>query len=286
VTRFPDASAKPGPDPNMSNTAVLTIAVYQYAARDESPDARLERLAGAADHAAAQGARLLVTPEMFLCGYARPRDHVHAHAESADGPFARGVTDIARGRGLAIVYGYPEAADGVVYNAAQCIGPGGAPLANHRKLRLAGCDERETYTPGDGLTTFELDGHRIGLLICYDVEFPETVRRAALAGSTLAAVPTALVERHPFVARHMVPTRAFENGMYVAYANYAGREGDAHYLGASCVSGPGGGDAARADADETLLIASVDSAAVARARARIPYLEDVRGLPPGCANVP
>jgi len=263
----------------MTEPRPFTIAVYQYAARDETPDDRLARLAEAAARAAAEGARLLVTPEMFLSGYAVPRALVHARAEPRDGPFAQAVAGIARARDLAIVYGYPESADGIVYNAAHCIGPDGRTLANHRKIELAGAGERDVYAPGDRLTSFMLDGHRVAVLVCYDVEFPETVRRAALGGATLVAVPTALVDRHPFVAHRMVPTRAFENGVYVAYANYAGREGEASYLGASCVSGPTGGECARAGSEEALITATVDPARIREARATIPYLEDFRRLP-------
>lgn len=263
----------------MSEPPPLTIAVYQCAARDESAEERLDRLDTAAGQAAAAGARLLVTPEVFLSGYGGMPERVHARAEPADGPAARRAAEIARRHGVAIVLGYPEAADGVVYNAALCLGPDGSVLANHRKLGLSGTDEQATYERGHALTLFELDGHRLCVLICYDVEFPELVRAGAQAGATLFAVPTALVTRWPVVAHRMIPTRAFENGVYIAYANYTGSEDSFEYLGASCIVGPTGEECARAGAGEEVAAATVDVARVQAARERLPYLEDCRRLP-------
>ena len=264
----------------MSEAQPLTVAVYQYAARDEDAPARLQRLDAAAAEAATGGARLLVTPEVFVSGYGIGRDAIHARAEPADGPSARRAAEIARRHSIAVILGYPEAADGAVYNAALCLGPDGATLANHRKLLMSGAGEQETWARGEAITTFELDGHRVGVLICYDVEYPEIARATALAGAGVLAVPTALVERWPVVAHQMIPTRAFENGVYLAYANYAGREPGFAYLGASCVCGPTGEDCARAGADETVIRSVVDPARIAAARADLPYHTDRRLLPP------
>jgi len=85
--------------------------------------------------------------------------------------------------------------------------------------------ERACFTAGSELTVFTIEGRRVALLICYDVEFPEAVRAVAATGAEVVIVPTALSEDWPFVARKMVPTRAFENGMFLLYANHAGREG-------------------------------------------------------------
>ena len=259
----------------------LHVAVYQYEARDEGPDARLARLEAAAAGAAARGARLLVAPEVFLSGYAVDDATLAARAESADGPAAARAGAIAAAHGIALVYGYPERADGAIYNAARCIGPDGTALANHRKITLSGAGERARYRRGGGpLTLFTVDGHTVAVLICYDAEFPELVRAAALAGATLVLVPTALVERHPFVARHMMPTRAFENGLYLAYANYAGRERGCVYLGESCIAGPDGAAIARAGGGEELLEGTADPGALRSARDTLPYLDDLGTLPP------
>ena len=81
------------------------------------------------------------------------------------------------------------------------------------------------FAPGDTLVTSAVGGLNIGILICYDVEFPETVRALALAGAGLVAVPTALVRPFDSVARTLVPARALENQVYVAYAGLCGAGG-------------------------------------------------------------
>ncbi|MFY8044397.1 MAG: nitrilase-related carbon-nitrogen hydrolase, partial [Rhodoferax sp.] len=77
-------------------------------------------------------------------------------------------------------------------------------------------------------------------LICYDVEFPEATRRLALAGADLIVVPTANMPEFDFVAQSLVPVRAYENQLYVAYANYIGAEGAVHYGGLSLLAAPDG----------------------------------------------
>ena len=123
---------------------------------------------------------------------------------------------------------------------------------------------------------FDLDGVRVGILICYDVEFPEAVRALALAGADLVAVPTALMRPYQVVTRTVVPTRAYENQVYVAYANRCGSEGELTYAGESCVVGPDGADLARAGSGEELLLAEIDPARLAASRADNTHLRDRR----------
>ncbi|CAM5716447.1 Carbon-nitrogen hydrolase OS=Streptomyces alboniger OX=132473 GN=CP975_05405 PE=3 SV=1 [Streptomyces alboniger] len=77
-------------------------------------------------------------------------------------------------------------------------------------------------------------------MICYDVEFPENVRAHALAGTDLLLVPTAQMHPFQFVAESVVPVRAFENQMYVAYVNRVGQEGEFEFVGLSTLAGPDG----------------------------------------------
>src|SRR5262249_24487797 len=136
---------------------------------------------------------------------------------------------------------------------------------------------------------FTLHGLRLALLICYDAEFPEAVRGAAREGAQAIIVPTALADRWQVVATRVMPARAFENGVYLVYANHAGREGDITYVGASCIRNPDGEDIARAGAMEELILGSLCAKDVFKAQARLPYLKDLhRLLPsiePNLANV-
>lgn len=252
----------------------LKIAIYQYAARPETPAARVGRLAGIA--ADLRGTDLVICPELFTSGY-NIGPAVKELAEPRDGPTLARLAAVARDSGIAVLAGYPERAGEAVYNSAICVGPDGGLLANHRKLHLPSAFEKENFLTGDALTLFDLKGIRLAILICYDAEFPEAARAAARAGAQAILVPTALRERYRHVSRAVMPTRAFENGCFLAYANYAGEEGDWRYCGESCIVGPDGHDLARAGSEEAVIEATLDMAEIARARETIPYLEDARG---------
>ncbi|MCB5908483.1 carbon-nitrogen hydrolase family protein [Streptomyces pinistramenti] len=258
----------------------LRTALLQSSGRPGDTAHNLRILQDAARDAAASGVGLLACPEMFLTGYAIG-DGVHRLAETADGASAAAVARIAADHRIAVLYGYPELdqdpGGDAVYNSAQLIGPDGARLANYRKTHLFGCFEREWFTPGEQpVVQAELNGLRIGLLICYDVEFPENVRAHALAGTDLLLVPTAQMHPFQFVAESVIPVRAFESQMYVAYVNRVGAEGEFEFVGLSALAGPDGVVRARAGRSEQLVQAEVDAAFLTRSRSDNPYLADRR----------
>jgi predicted amidohydrolase len=253
-------------------TPCLRLAVYQYAARDETPDQRLQRLDDTLRAAQDAPFDLVVCPELFLSGY-NVGNKLSDLSQAQQGSFAVSAAEIARNHRTALVYGYPETAGGQLYNSAIAIDNSGRQLANHRKLRIPNGFERDWFMSGGNYTMLEIAGFSIALLICYDVEFSETVRACASAGADLILAPTALRAEWSFVARQLIPTRAFENGVFLAYANYCGQENGFVYLGESCIIGPDGREIARAAADETLLAAVLQRDEVTRARERLPYLE-------------
>ncbi|GAA2712281.1 MULTISPECIES: carbon-nitrogen hydrolase family protein [Streptomyces] len=255
----------------------LRIALYQGPSGVPSALAdSLDALSAAARRAAAAGARLLLTNELFLTGYALG-PAVRDLAEPADGPSARAVARIAAEHGIAIGYGYPERDGEAVFNTLGLVGPDGAPLATYRKTHLFGEYETTCFTPGrDLVVQADLDGVRLGLLICYDVEFPETVRAHALAGTELLLVPTALMRPYEIVPQTIVPARAWESQLYIAYVNRCGAEGDFAFAGLSCLAAPDGTVRARAGAGEDLLLAEVDPRLLAASRAENTYLSDRR----------
>ncbi|MER5782755.1 carbon-nitrogen hydrolase family protein [Streptomyces mobaraensis] len=255
----------------------LRIALFQGPCGvPSSTDAALGALDAAARRAAESGARLLLTNELYLTGYALG-DLVPDRAEPADGPGAEAVAAIAARHGLAIGYGYPERDGAAVYNALQLMGPQGTPLAHYRKTHLFGAYETTYFTPGvEAVVQAELDGVRLGLLICYDVEFPEPVRAHALAGTELLLAPTALMRPYEIVPQTIVPARAWESQLYIAYVNRCGTEGEFAFAGLSCLAAPDGTVRARAGADEDLLVAEADPALLHRSRAENTYLADRR----------
>ena len=203
----------------------------------------LDNLDALAREAAEEGgARLLVLPEMWLTGYHIGADQAAELAEPADGPSAEVIAQIARAHNVAIAYGYPERdGDDVVHNAVQLIDREGRRAANYRKTHLFGDVDREAFAAGHDLVVqAELDGVTVGFLICYDVEFPEAVRAHSLAGTQLLVVPTALMRPFEYVARQIVPARAIESQLFLAYVNRVGTERDFEYCGESCVVAPDG----------------------------------------------
>lgn len=254
----------------------MRTALLQSSGRPGSTVENLKVLDAAAGRAAAAGAGLLVTAELFLTGYAIGAD-VGVLAEPADGDAADAVAEIAGRHGLAVAYGYPERAGESVFNSVQLISADGARLANYRKTHLFGRFERDHFTPGgQPVVQAELDGVTVGLMICYDVEFPENVRAHALEGTDLLLVPTALMHPFQFVAESVVPVRAFENQLYVAYVNRVGQEGDFEFAGLSTLAGPDGTARARAGRTEELVLADVDPALLTASREANPYLRDRR----------
>ncbi|WP_405971048.1 carbon-nitrogen hydrolase family protein [Streptomyces sp. NBC_00988] len=254
----------------------MRTALLQSSGRPGSVVENLKVLDEAAGRAAAGGAGLLAAPEMFLTGYAIG-DDIGRLAEPADGDSADAVAEIATRHGLAIAYGYPERDGDAVYNSAQLISADGTRLANYRKTHLFGDFEPAHFTPGEQpVVQAELAGLTVGLMICYDVEFPEPVRAHALAGTDLLLVPTANMHPFQFVAESLVPVRAWENQMYVAYINRIGQEGEFDFFGLSTLAGPDGVARTRAGRGEELLLTDLDPEFLADSRAANPYLTDRR----------
>jgi predicted amidohydrolase len=253
----------------------LRAAIYQYECRDEPPAQRLQRLD---QRLAAHGddLDLVICPELFLSGY-NVGDKIRELADPQGGSFAQAAAVLASKRRTALIYGYPERAGDVIYNAAACIDRDGRTIAHHRKLRLPNAYEKSYFTTGNAYTLFELHGWSIAILVCYDVEFPEAVRACAARGAQLVVAPTALKKEWAFVARSMIPTRAFENRFFIAYANYCGTEGSFEYLGESCFAGPTG-QVVAGGATEALVTATLDLAEITNARQALTYLGDFRQL--------
>ncbi len=256
----------------------MRLAIYQGQPQPLDVGGNLQRLERVASAAAAQGAELLVCPEMFLSGYNIGVEQVRRLAEASDGPAALAVAEIARRAGLAIVYGYPErSAEGLLYNAAQCIDAQGRRLGNYRKTHLYGELDQGMFSASEAPSAlFDFAGWKLGMLICYDVEFPENARQLALAGADLILVPTANMQPYLFVPNALVPTRAYENQVYLAYANYCGAEDAIEYCGLSCIAAPSGEVLARAQAGEELLLAEVDLERLRLSRSQFPFLQDRR----------
>jgi predicted amidohydrolase len=268
---MPDAT-RPG---EAVPATAMRVAAWQCRPGSFDVPGNLRRLGQACASAAAQGAEVLVAPEMFTSGYAITRDGVLRLAEDAGGPTETAVAELTRRHRIAIVYGHPERAGGdrpdegsadegsadqdSAYNAATMIGPDGVVRGRHRKVHLYGDLDRTQFAPGTAPpAAFDFDGTRVGMLICYDVEFPEAVRSLAIGGARAVLVPTANMTDCEQVQDFLVRARACENGCGLVYANYCGADDKFEYNGRSMICGPSGEVLAQAGAQgEELIIADL-----------------------------
>jgi 5-aminopentanamidase len=259
----------------------MRLAALQMKAACGDVATNVARIEQAAKDAAATGATLLVTPELSLTGYGAG-EAMHSLAEPPDGPTLQHLGRIARDTGVAIIAGFAEQTGRVVYNSAAYVDGTGAPVV-YRKSNLFGDYERGLFTPSVPMTVlFDHRGMRCGMLICYDVEFPENVRRLAEAGAEAILVPTALPAGPSgrFIAAHMIRTRAFESQVFVAYTNHCGADGLFTYAGSSVVAAPDGAALAQAgDAEEVLLLADLDPSVSVAVKADYDYLKDRDAAP-------
>jgi 5-aminopentanamidase len=256
----------------------MRIAAFQMKAGADGQAANLTRIEEAARHAATAGAELLIAPELAVPGYGAG-DDMHSLAELPGGEVVAKLALISLEAGVAILTGFAEAAAGCTYNSAVFVDGRKAPVV-YRKSHLYGDYERGLFAAEEpSACIVEHRGMRIGILICYDIEFPENVRRLAQAGVDLVAVPTALpASGHAaFIARKMIPVRAFENQVFVAYVDHCGADGLFTYAGLSAIVAPDGSLLAEADASsETLLLADIRPEDFAASAAANPYLRDLR----------
>jgi predicted amidohydrolase len=255
---------------------MIRLSALQMQTAGADPAANLARIETAAHEAARAGATLLVTPELGITSYGGG-EKIRELAEPADGPIVARLGDIARNIGVALVAGFAEKAGDAVYNSAIYTDGSGKPSA-YRKSHLYGDYERSLFTPEKPSTClFEHCGMTLGMLICYDVEFPENVRRLAQAGAEMILVPTAtpMGASGTFIAEKMIPVRAFENQIFIAYVNNIGRDGDFDYAGRSVIAAPDGTALATAGLSEQLLTVDIESELYARSRSENTYLRDL-----------
>lgn len=255
----------------------MQIALLQAEANVLDIEANLGTVDEAARRARAAGADLLLTPELFPCGYSP--DLVRNSLTGTDLERIAGrAAGIARRHGISLVYSAPRVADdGRWHIAARLLDASGDPVLSYDKVHLFGDEERRAFSPGTAAPRAVAHcGVLVSLLICYDVEFPESVRAASDQGAELVLVPTALGAGFSTVPSVLVPARALESQVVVAYANHCGTQGGLRMGGTSVVAAADGTLLARAGEDPELLHATVDRAAVAAARERVPYLRDRR----------
>jgi predicted amidohydrolase len=260
----------------------LRIALYQGQQPVGSSAAvkeNLEKLEEMAREAKLHHAKLICFPELYLTGYALDPVLVKKLAEKMNGSSIMKACEIAKTYSISIILPYPELDESsgkkLYYDSIVLISENGEILENYRKTHLFGKAEQLNFSFGtSSYPVREVNGFPIGILNCYEAEFPELSRILALKGAKLILIPTAADHYYikpdgkrtnvpyPDISKLLIPANAYENNIFVAYSNRCGTEkiGNCEwtYQGNSIVCGPHGDVIVAADHEQdTLIIADI-----------------------------
>lgn len=246
----------------------VMVAVCQLAPVVGEVDANRERLAAAVRRAAEAGADVVVAPELATSGYVfRTREEVAKVAEPADGPTTALLGQLARELGVAVVAGLPEqTSGGDVYNSAVVVDRSGL-RAVYRKVHLWGSEPDFFRAGEEPPPVVDMEWGRLGLMVCYDLEFPEWVRQCALAGAELICAPTNWPDEGRPEGERPIETvnvlaAASANRVFIAAADRCGVERGTRWVSGSVIAGHDGYPLALADLSdsEQMLVATCEPA--------------------------
>lgn len=255
----------------------MEVAVLQMQVALGKPERNIDNLYRMAAKATVEHPDVLLLPELWRQGfYPRP---VLSYAD-ADGHETRAVlADIARKYQVNVVGGTVANAIGdKVFNTSYIFDRLGHLVATYHKAHLfSPSGEADDFTAGDSLVTFTLDGIKCGILVCYDVRFPEAARRLALDGISVLFVPSAWPLKRLIHWQTLIRGRAIENQMFVVACNAAGTDGSNQKLaGHSAIIDPCGEILATADEEETILQGNLRLAVQAQIKDTINVFGDRR----------
>lgn len=232
-----------------------------------------------------EGTDLVMLPEMFACPYEAKNFPVYA--EVRGGPTWQRLAELAREHGVWLCAGsVPEKDGDNVYNTSYVFDRQGREVAAHRKLHLFDVDvpggirfrESDTLTPGEAITVFETEFGPLGLMICFDIRFPEQSRIMTDLGARLILVPGAFnLTTGPAHWQLSFRARALDNQVFLAGCSPA-RDLTASYhaWGHSLVTGPWGDVRAELDETEGVLTCTIDLADIDPVRQGLPLLSSRR----------
>jgi predicted amidohydrolase len=253
----------------------ITVAVVQMVPQLGKTEDNLIAMGKFIDRICAeQRVDLIVFPELATTGYELGLRFTDV-AERVPGHTVNLIAQRAADYNTHIVFGMvtKEKVESIIYNAAVVIGPDGEMLGEYRKLHLPG-EERLAFRAGYRMPVFETSIGQIGVLLGWDLAFPEAARSLALDGADLICIcanwgHSPAQERDAFVEewRTYVQARALENSLYVVGSNRTGEEYSYHFFGDSMVVGPRGEFYALIDEEiEGYAVATIDLEAVRKTR--------------------
>lgn len=259
----------------------MKIALLQGEATPLDIDGNLRAVADAAAQAKEEGAELLLTPELWVSGYA-PRELADWLTPDRVARIRPALAEIARETGIAVAASFPLATEAGGFSIAAGLWDAeGQEVLIYEKVHLWADLEPLAFTPSTVEPAIaRWNGRTVAFQICYDIEFPEPARSLAARGVDLLLVPTAIDGHSNYVANVLVRARAAENAMVVAYADHAARPGEGHdpdlgFTGLSTVAGREGAVLAQAGHEAELLIAELPEVAPV-APGQADYLSDRR----------
>ncbi len=225
--------------------------------------------------------KIVIFPELNLTGYL-PRDDLYDLAETIAGPHVKAVQKLAKDTKKDIVFGCPtkdERVPGQVYNSC-ILATGAGKLYRYDKMYLptfGPFEEKVFFAEGKEAVVGDGKHAKIGLTICYDAFFPELAKLETLMGAeVLVNISAAPTTSRPFF-RRVMPGRAVENAIFVAYCNLVGVHGSLVFGGSSVLYGPRGDEIVRArDLDEDIVEGAVDLGDIEVARRFRPTVRDTR----------
>ncbi len=252
----------------------VTVALLQMGADGNNIAANLDKAERFCRDAAAQGADIALMPEMWSIGYTRfdpdepdAREKFYTLALATDSPEIQRFSALARELDMAIAVTYLQAHSPLPRNAVTLFDRHGKELFTYAKVHTCDFKPMEaSMTPGDAFFTAELDTRagtvRVGAMICFDREQPESARLLMLQGAELVLTPNACGLEEMRLDQFKI--RAWENKMVVAMANYPKPEQN----GCSCAFDSSGKRLAMAEDGEGMVLASFDLDELRRSRAK------------------
>lgn len=248
----------------MSTKSPVRVAVAQIHCAPFDVPENLRRIETLVRDAAADGAQLVIVPETATTGYFIA-DRLGDLAETEDGPTATALAALAKTVGVHLAVGIALAEGGKYFDAQLLFGPDGQRLATYRKTHLFAA-ERQWYAAGDAPVVVDTALGRIGMSVCYDLIFPEFIRRLVDDGAELVINSTNWITNgfqrgtwdwNGDAVEALARTRALENGVFLAMANCVGPEAGFDSIGHSCICAPSGKILASAGGEQGVAAADV-----------------------------
>lgn len=246
------------------------IRLFQATCRDGDTAFNLDKALSAIAASAGQ-TDLLVFPETFIHGLPNP-DNVAQLAEAVDGASITAIQAAAKQAGVSVAIGFAEVEHGRFFNSAVLINADGEVLLKYRKSHLYLSDQG-VFERGGQFPVCEWNGIRLGLLICFDIEFPEAARALARNGAELIVVLDGNMQPYGHVHRQMIPVRAMENQLAIVMCNRVGSSEQYSFCGESHVADAFGNSLLVAGVEEAVIDVTLDLTQVQEARREYNYLQ-------------